>query len=129
MPPSPSDPRTIPSPRNVIRRGNRSRRVATAATTARSRIAPPTSTRWSIISSRARRPHLRLDDVENRFEQATGGEDVLVCERPRALGAAGGESGADRTVLRVVPRVEVVQLRPRDPRDLAGEGAARGSGD
>ena len=54
---------------------------------------------------------------------------MLVRERPRAFGAAGGEGGADRAVLGVVPGVEVVELGAGDPRDLAGERAPRGARD
>src|SRR4051794_38548506 len=40
MPPTPSEPSSMPSPRNVIRSGSRSRRDPSAATTASARIAP-----------------------------------------------------------------------------------------
>ena len=54
---------------------------------------------------------------------------MLVRECPGTFGAAGGESGADRSVLGVVPRVEIVELGARDPGDLAGERAPRRAGD
>src|SRR3954464_6762861 len=51
MPPSPSEPSSIPSARKVISSGSCSRRDATAARSASTRIAPPSSNLSSITSA------------------------------------------------------------------------------
>src|SRR4051795_9908615 len=50
---------------------------------------------------------------------------MLAGEQPRARGAAGGDGLADRAVLELVLRVELVQLRARAPDAVADEGAPR----
>src|SRR3954451_23270688 len=51
MPPSPSEPSSIPSARNVISSGSCSLREATAARSASTRVAPPSSSLSSITSA------------------------------------------------------------------------------
>src|SRR5262245_31762394 len=64
---------------------------------------------------------LRVDLVQDRLEQPSGGEDVLTREHPRALRTPRGNRVADRAVLPVVLHVQLVEVRPGSPYRLDEE--------
>src|SRR5580765_5414418 len=64
MPPIPSEPSSIPRPRNVISSGSRRRCEAIAASSASRRIAPPISSLSSITSAATSAGELGMPDAQ-----------------------------------------------------------------
>jgi hypothetical protein len=73
------------------------------------------------LSVPARRAARGAERLEHDLDQRVRGEDVLPRKRARGGGAACADRLADRAVLEVVLRVELVELGPRLPHAVADE--------